>query len=344
MALGSLFGLPQSEIQVFTGEDARIEAERFQREDAIAGSPSLPPRQPADNAESFSNDSSGSSLVSRYFEGNPVTRQPITTNFTGSITGSQQRLWNSLLPAGGSVARSFLDRGVSGIAQATVQSREAEDWRVRLSLAPGLTGHFYRDNSNAIMSPLLQTDGMIFPYTPSINIVHSAQYSQQQMTHSNYVQHFYSGSSVEAITISGDFTCQDVNDGQYVLASIYFLRAVTKMFYGQDNIRGTPPPVLRLNGYGSHILPSIPVVVTTFSMDWQPNVDYMEVPVSQEVVSSSNFPRGRSAFSSVRIPTEFTIATTMYPMYSRNAVSNEFSLKEFSKGNMLNTATRGGFI
>ena len=56
--------------------------------------------------------------------------------------------------------------------QSTLQTRinqpTAADWRVRLSLAPNAT-YLYRASDPGLLAPLLPTNGVIFPYTPSID-------------------------------------------------------------------------------------------------------------------------------------------------------------------------------
>ena len=126
-----------------------------------------------------------------------------------------------------------------------------DDWRVRLSLADG-ANIFYKDpsvNFNTIMTPLIETNGVIWPYTPSIQVSHVANYSTAVLTHSNYSAHFYNNSDVSDITISGDFTVQSQEEGQYLMAVVYFLRSATKMFFGQGKDIGNPPPILFLDGY-----------------------------------------------------------------------------------------------
>ena len=55
-------------------------------------------------------------------------------------------------------------------------SWEDRDWRVRLSLP---THKFaWYDKSNKILQPLSATNGMTFPYTPTIILSHSANYQQ----------------------------------------------------------------------------------------------------------------------------------------------------------------------
>lgn len=161
----------------------------------------------------------------------------------------------------------------------------APDWRVRVSLAAS-AGYFYKSQTPAdrgIMAPLFGSDtqnGVIFPYTPTVSVTHTANYSQQKFTHSNYPGYFYENSEVGAITIQGDFTVQNVIEGQYLMAAITFFRSATKMWFGQSKGQeGFPPPMVFLDGYGANYLPHVPCVITSFQHTMPADVDYIEIPL-----------------------------------------------------------------
>ena len=46
----------------------------------------------------------------------------------------------------------------------------SQDWRLRISLLPGSSA-FYKSGNAGVMAPLINTDGVIFPYTPSIQMI-----------------------------------------------------------------------------------------------------------------------------------------------------------------------------
>jgi hypothetical protein len=233
------------------------------------------------------------------------------------------------------------------------------DWRVRVSLAPN-SNYFYKDPSNVLLSPLRTPGatnnittaisgglnslfgasqgriGVIFPYTPTVSITNTAKYTAQELTHNNYVQYFYDHSAIEAITIQGEFTVQNVNEGQYLLAAIYFFRSVTKMFFGAEAMAGNPPPIVYLNGYGQYYLPNVPCVVTQFQHTMPDAVDYIEVPEPGLVYN----PAVQSATpNSTRLPTTSTVSLTLQPVYSRIAQSQGFSLNDFARGALINASS-----
>jgi len=201
-------------------------------------------------------------------------------------------------------------------------STNANDWRVKISVASGL---LYNSASSGVMAPLQSTSGVIFPYTPNITVIHTATYNAQKFTHSNYSAQAYENSDVQAISIAGDFTVQNETEGAYLLACIYFFRAATKMFFGSSDHRGNPPPMVFLDGYGSHYFPHVPCVVTQFQHTLSPDVDYIEIPVDSDYT---------------RLPVTSSISITLQPVYSKKVIS-KFNLDDFAAGRLIK---QGGFI
>jgi hypothetical protein len=203
------------------------------------------------------------------FEAAPV--QDDATGGAGTNVAQNQ----ADVDANNSVARGATNRAQQ---QSTLQTRvnqpAAADWRVRLSLAPNAT-YLYRATSPGILAPLAATNGVIFPYTPSIDTSYTANYDKTDLTHSNYRGYFYKSSSINDVNIRGTFTAQDTREAQYLLAVIHFFRSVTKMFYGQDGEAGTPPPLVYLSGLGQYQFNNHPCVVTSFTYNLPTDVDYI---------------------------------------------------------------------
>lgn len=246
-----------------------------------------------------------------------------------------------------------------GPSAAVVFPSASNDWRVRVSLAPG-SDYFYNDPSNSLLSPLVsevgvappalfanslitghQRIGVIFPYTPQITVQHTANYSPQKLTHSNYAQYYYDNSEVQAIQVTTDFTVQNINEGQYLLAAIYFFRSCTKMFFGADPNAGNPPPLVYLNGYGQYYFPNVPCVITSFSHTMPADCDYIDVP--EPAATNTGYPPRQINYrlNSTRLPTTSSVTVTLQPVYSRFAQSRGFSLSDFAKGALINPVGTG---
>ncbi len=206
-----------------------------------------------------------------------------------------------------------------------------DDWRVRISMSGQARERFYWAGTD-VLEPINATNGVIFPFTPQIQFSHSAKYGVESLMHTNYSSVYYQSSDVSAISITGDFSVQSIEDGRYLMATIHFFRAVTKMFYGQDQLAGTPPPLVFLDGYGKYYLPHIPCVVTSFTHTLPADVDYLAIPYYDE--------------SSVRLPTISSVAVTLQPVYSRQNIYDNFNNDDYVRMNLAkdSKSDTGGFI
>ena len=71
------------------------------------------------------------------------------------------------------------------------------------------------------------------------------------------------------MNIIGEFPVQNSDDAKHWVATVNFLRTATKMFFGDDDglngLKGNPPPILHLYGYGDHMFNKVPVVINSFN-------------------------------------------------------------------------------
>jgi hypothetical protein len=273
-------------------------------------------------------------------------------------------------------------RDQTSLSQQRKQANDG-DWRFKLSLAPN-SNYLYKAaateqlaagevSAAGIMLPLLYTDGVIFPYTPTISTSYRANYNTYDLTHSNYRGYFYQNSAVEEISLTGTFTAQDTFEANYLLAVIHFFRSVTKMFYGQDSQRGAPPPVCFLSGLGEYQFNYHPVLVSSFSYNLPNDVDYIRAgsvsnngtnltdrrdrgiaapttttAVLGRLLGIKAAPGGMTKppppatlqiNSPTYVPTKIDISLTLLPIQSRSDISKVFSLQQYSTGQLL----KGGF-
>ena len=283
----------------------------------------------------------------------------------------------------GSPLASTIQRGIDNARAQPVravqlgQESGSGDWRVKLSLAQGAT-YLYNAPQPGILQPLKVTNGVIFPYTPKIDIGYSANYSSYDLTHANFRGYFYQNSKVGDISITAHFTAQDTQQANYLLAVIHFFRSATKMFYGQDAQRGSPPPLVFLSGLGQYQFNRHPCLISEFTYSLPEDVDYIRAQVTNQVglnlTSQNNVQQSVSTnniFSSIQrlanafttkgaipntpfgstnvpnlaqgsptyVPTKMDITIRLLPVNTRQQVSQQFSLREFANGNQL----KGGF-
>jgi hypothetical protein len=181
-----------------------------------------------------------------------------------------------------------------------------KDWRVRLSLSQQAQYLYKVAAPGDVLYPLNVTNGVIFPYTPTIQTSYRANYEMYDMTHSNMRGLFYKNSSPGEIQITGTFTAQDTNEANYLLAVIHFFKSATKMFYGQDAQAGTPPPVLYLSGHGQYQYHLHPCVLSNFNYSLPADVDYIRA--GSVTVTNTNLITRRDRQSNV--------PTSTSPIYS----------------------------
>jgi hypothetical protein len=264
----------------------------------------------------------------------------------------------------------------NAVKATSINQSTQSDWRVRLHLAPNANYLYNVAESGSVMFPLKNTNGVIFPYTPSIVVQYAANYSPAEVVHSNYKIFQYKGSSVDTVTIGCDFTAQDNSEANYLLAVIHFFRSVTKMFYGLDQNPnpGVPPPLCYLTGLGEFQFNNHALVVTQFTYDLPTDVDYIRAgsPTTIAGTPLNNFRPDAGIIDSVKtrtlnnsvpiggrpstpmfrqqstylsnsnvtyVPTKMKMSITCSPVVSRNQVSNKFSLRDYATGKLL----KGGF-
>jgi hypothetical protein len=311
---------------------------------------------------------------------NPQTGEEIVT--TIDANGVAHTTSKIIIPQDSKEQAAEVDGGPTPInpIQESAIGPQAKDWRFRMSLAPS-ADYLYMAHNPGILAPLRSTEGVLFPYTPSINIVYSAGYNAQDITHSNYKIYTYKSSAVEAITITGDFTAQDSVEANYLLAVIHFFKSVTKMFYGQDQnpSRGVPPPLVYLRGFGQYQFDWHPAVISSFTHTFPQDVDFVDAyPTNNGIAFGakdlSPYERIKTSMNpkterikpgtgqiqpgglppapkflgtenineSTRVPTKVTIQLTCLPIVTRNAISNKFSLKEYATGQLMKGSVNAG--
>ena len=196
----------------------------------------------------------------------------LSTALTSGDFKSAMRSIN--LPAAGEVVGDI----VSAVSVFGGATDNPNDWRVRLSLP-----NWVSFKNSPVLKPLKDAGGLIFPYTPSIEVRANATYNDIQTTHTDYTFRAYQRSDPGTIQITAPMYVEDSEQASYWIASLHYLRSVTKMFMGNDAKAGNPPPIVFFNGYGNYVFKNIPVVVTSVSVSMQNECDY----ISTEVVGSA---------------------------------------------------------
>lgn len=244
---------------------------------------------------------------------------------------------------------------------------ETTDRRVRISAKPAAIDLIYGPNDiSNILKPLRDAGGLLFPYTPVIYDSATVQYDTYDPVHSNQPFAAFKSVAVKQIQISGPFTSMNESESLYSLAAIHFLRTITKMFFGVNgpsaDLRGTPPPILLLNGYGTAIYHNVPVIVTGFQIELPQDIDYVQVQipsppgtVRQQSISifgsqvslgpNTGTATGSSGAAtrdiSAWVPTKFNISVELQVQNTPDRLRTQFDLNEFRKGALI---SKGGWV
>lgn len=166
---------------------------------------------------------------------------------------------------------------------------------------------------------LQRSQGIIFPYTPNISVAHQVEYSTYDTIHSNFQQNSYVRSRAPNIQVTATFAQQTIEEAQYLVACMHFLRVTSKMNWGAaDNDAGTPPPVLQFSAYGDFNFKNVPVLLGSFNFIYEDSVDYVEVETT-------------GFGGPVQVPALMTIAMDLLPQYSPGK-QRTFNLANFANG------------
>ncbi len=195
------------------------------------------------------------------------------------------------------------------------------------------------DPSN-ILYPLWQTSGVLFPYTPSLATGNVAEYDPTGFIHSNYGYNAYVRSYPKPISISAEFTAQTNEEALYLLAVLWFFRAVTKSYFGINpyNKAGTPPPVLIFNYLGDYQFNNVPVLVKNFEFTYEANIDYVPVSTSGNgAYGGKNVSLPASSNGGYTyVPTHLQVNLELDTQYIPIELRNEFDLDKFRQGKLMN--------
>lgn len=264
------------------------------------------------------------------------------SNITADISGSLNKL------AGGNLAGGFQEaaRAISGAAgqlnnllslvrgsnlpaggELFSQQTEAvklspnnkDDWRVKIDT------NWELFEGSEIFTPLALTGGVVFPYLPKITFSTKANYTSIDPVHNNYPFQAYKNSQVDEIQISGEFSCETEDDAAYWISATTFFKTATKMFFGRSSNAGNPPVICRLSGYGTSIFNNVPVVVKSFSVDLNDDVNYIKCNLYA---------------TNTWVPALSTVSVTLAPVYNR-ANLRKFNISNYASGQMISGGGAG---
>ena len=194
------------------------------------------------------------------------------------------------------------------------------------------------NSTDNILKPLWKTQGLMFPYTPMIQVQHATvNYGNYELAHTNYDYFAYQKTSSPTATVTGVFGAHTQEEAEYMMAAIHFLRVVSKSNFGlTDPNRGTPPPKLAFSAYGDAMFNRTPVYIRTVAFGLDQDVDY--VPVRQSVstaVQPGSDPTLDDMLANSYVPLILNIFVDVMVAPNPSKIRNEFNLDSFRKGKLL---------
>jgi hypothetical protein len=234
---------------------------------------------------------------------------------------------------------------------------DANARRVRLRPKPNAVDIVY---GSGLISPLRKSNGMVWPYQPTITYSQDISYTNIDLVHTNQEMYAYTRTNAVKLTVDGQFSVQNQTEGVYAMACIHFLRTVAKMYFGQtDQNSGTPPPILLFDAYGDYMFNQLPVIVTTFSVTLPNDVDY--VPIDTSYLSTGGAATSISSttmitsvlqatggngyldqqIGSVWLPAAFGISVGLTVQNTPSVLRTVFDLNKFRSGALMTMGQPG---
>jgi hypothetical protein len=177
----------------------------------------------------------------------------------------------------------------------------------------------FDDNPNAYARKNTPTR-LNFPFTPTISVIQSANYSSYDLTHTNFQQRAFDSSTNMELNITAPMLVRSEEEALYVYNASLFLRAGMKMTFGQDDTPGMPPPVLRFYSHG--IYENVPCMIRDFTWNLDSDIDYVEI-------KDPEIPK-----NIIRIPVMNMFVLSLITTYSPKSIREKFSVKQYLAGNL----------
>lgn len=230
--------------------------------------------------------------------------EPITTDCSKTVINAtvnkvqptNSKLYKEKTSSQGKISYSKVDKRVSLTCSPKTAGRDEQLFANKIKYVLGsayytsknvnwLNGNkFYGLLRNAIGS----SSGLIFPYTPSIDISHNVNYESVDITHTNLSYNYYKNTQPAEISMSAKFTADNRDNALHMLSAIWFLVACTKCDFGENSAYpGLPPPILYLNGYDS-LIDNVPVIITRVSYKYPEDKHYVNLILDMNADNKNN--------------------------------------------------------
>lgn len=305
----------------------------------------------------------GLSYNNKPLENNPKSNKPAISADTQAHQQEEAR--EKALAEARKILATSLVNDVQYDAQTNLKN-DLSDRRISLNIVPKGTAldtnsdkiaqvlgkEVQNDFYGLLYNTLQESNGIIFPYTPSISVKGSAEYETIQIPRSNFAYNYYKNTKpieydIQKITL----TCENDEMALQMLVIMWFCMCCTKCEFGEKvstpdkNYAGLPPPILYLNGYNS-LIDNVPVVISSFSYTLPEDVDYicLDIDLSNKHLTRSRSLNNNKPFSPIKedsvlkfwLPTELSLTIKLLTQPNPIKTKKVFNLNDLKMG-VLNT-------
>lgn len=193
------------------------------------------------------------------------------------------------------------------------------------------------------LAPIVETNGLVFPYSPVITENISVKYDAVELTHTNEAFHVYRGTDNVRINISNAiWTCDTFDNAVYAMSALHFFRTYSQMDFGR-NRTGRPPAPMWFSAFGNYAFHRVPVLLEKADWTFPNDIDYVGIPEfgSTEYRARELQLERNSTGKYTWMPMKFEIAGISLIVQHSPRFWTNWSLADYRSGAMLRK--RGSF-
>jgi len=140
--------------------------------------------------------------------------------------------------------------------------------------------------------PIFMTNGLVFPYNPTITESVQVNYDRFDLTHTNESFNVYKNTENVRVTLSNAvWTCDTFDNAIYALSALHFFRTYSQMDFGK-NRTGRPPSPMWFSAYGNYAFHRVPVLFEKADWSFPNDIDYVGIPeplISKSASTNNNY-------------------------------------------------------
>lgn len=177
------------------------------------------------------------------------------------------------------------------------------------------------------LSPVLQTNGVLFPITPTITEQIQMNYETQEFPHSNEGYMLYNNTSNRQIALSNIvFPCDTEENARYALSVIHFFRTYSLMDFGAGST-SKPPSPMWFTAFGKMLYNKVPVVIS--------GADFTLSDQDMDLMPFEAFDKGKHYLPAKLQIGGITLTVQHTPSYWRGTSDDAPSLEKFKNGELI---------